>query len=118
MSRKDRVKEVIKQIVSSIIHDELKDPRIGFATVTKAEISPDLKHAKIYVSVLDKQKEASTFKALESAKGYIRKLLAQRLKMRFTPEIMFKEDRSAEYSIYIAKKIEELMNEDKQKNKE
>ncbi|MBL7197849.1 MAG: 30S ribosome-binding factor RbfA [Candidatus Omnitrophica bacterium] len=114
MSRREKVKEAIRQEVSSIIHDELKDPRIGFVTVTRTEVSPDLKYAKIYVSVLRKQEsDTSTFKALESAKGYIRKLLAQRLKMRFTPEIAFKEDRSAEYSIYISKKIDELKNENK-----
>ncbi|MDD5006139.1 MAG: 30S ribosome-binding factor RbfA [Candidatus Omnitrophica bacterium] len=114
MSRKERVQEAIKQEVSSIIHDELKDPCIGFATVTRAEISQDLRHAKIYVSVLGKQKQdKSTFLALERAKGYIRRLLAQRLKLRFTPEIMFKEDNSAEYSVYIAKKIDELNNENK-----
>ena len=114
MSRKEKVQEAIKQEVGSIIHDELKDPRIGFATVTRAEVSADLKHAKVYVSVLKEEKTtASTFKALESAKGYIRKLLAQRLKMRFVPELIFREDKSAEYSIYISKKIDELKNENK-----
>lgn len=118
MSRKERVQEAIKQEVSSIIHDELKDPRIGFATVTKAEVSPDLKYTKIYVSVLGKKEnDDSTFVALNNAKGFIRKLLAQRLKMRFTPEVAFKEDRSAEYSVYISKKIDELKNEQKQENK-
>ena len=109
MPRKERVQEAIKEEVSSIIHDELKDPCIGFATVTRAEVSPDLKYAKIYVSVLGK-KDYKTFVALNRAKGYIRKLLAQRLKMRFVPEIVFKEDNSAEYSIYISKKIDELKN--------
>ncbi|MFH1622097.1 MAG: 30S ribosome-binding factor RbfA [Candidatus Omnitrophota bacterium] len=114
MSRKERVQEAIKQEVSSIIHDELKDPRIGFVTVTRTELSPDLRHARIFVSVLGKQELSnSTFKALGSAKGFIRKLLAQRLKMRFTPDITFKEDKSVEYSIYISKKIDELKNENK-----
>jgi ribosome-binding factor A len=114
MARKERVQEAIKQEVSSIIHDELKDPRVGFVTVTKVEMSLDLRYAKVYVSVLGKQDtDKSTFKALDSAKGYIRKILAQRLKMRFVPVIMFKEDHSVEYSVYIAKKIDELKNEDK-----
>ena len=118
MSRRERVQEAIKQEVSSIIHDELKDPRIGFATVTRVEISPDLKYAKIYVSVLGKEKQDnSTFVALEKAKGFIRRLLAQRMKLRFTPEVACKEDRSAEYSIYISKKIDELKNENKQSKK-
>lgn len=114
MSRKERVQEAIKQEVSSIIHDELKDPRIGFVTITRTELSPDLRHARIFVSVLGKQESSnSTFEALGSAKGYIRKLLAKRLKMRFTPDITFKEDKSAEYSVYISKKIDELKNENK-----
>ena len=114
MSRREKVQEAIRQEVSSIIHEELKDPCIGFATVTRAEISPDLKYAKVYVSVLGKKKDDnSTFVALERAKGYIRRLLAQRLKLRFTPEIVFKEDKSVEYSIYISKKIDELKNEHK-----
>lgn len=109
MSRKDKVQEAIKQEVSSIIHDELHDPRIGFATVTKVDVSLDLKHAKIYVSVLGKsQQDNSTFIALDKAKGYVRKLLARRLKMRFVPEITFKEDRSIEYSVYISQKIDEI----------
>lgn len=115
MSRREKVQEAIKQETSAIIHDELNDPRIGFATVTKVELSLDLKYAKIYVSVLGEQeKNNSTFVALEKAKGYIRKLLAQRIKMRFVPEIIFKEDKSAEYSIYISKKIDEIKNEDKE----
>ncbi|MFC1708532.1 30S ribosome-binding factor RbfA [Candidatus Omnitrophota bacterium] len=114
MSRKDKVQEAIRQEVAAIIHDELKDPRIGFATVTRAEVTADLRHAKIYVSVLGKQKSAnSTLKALESGKGYMRTLLAKRLKMRFTPDLMFKEDKSAEYSVEFAKKLEEIKNEDK-----
>ncbi|MDD5355518.1 MAG: 30S ribosome-binding factor RbfA [Candidatus Omnitrophica bacterium] len=109
MPRKERVQEAIREGVGFIIHDELKDPRIGFATVTKVELSPDLKYAKIYVSVLGEGSN-KTFKALERAKGYIRKLLAQRIKMRFVPELAFKEDKSAEYSIYISKKIDEIKN--------
>lgn len=111
MSRKDKIQEAIKQEVSYIIHNELNDPRIGFVTVTKAEVSPDLKHARIYISALGQpQQNKATFVALEKAKGYIRKLLAQRLQMRFTPEIYFKEDKSGEYSVYISKKIDELKN--------
>lgn len=112
MARRERVQEAIKEEVSSIIHDKLKDPCIGFATVTRVELSPDLKYAKIYVSVLGK-KDDKTFIALERAKGYVRKLLAQRIKMRFVPELSFREDNSAEYSIYIAKKIDELKDGNK-----
>lgn len=114
MPRRERVEEAIKQEVGSIMQNELKDPRIGFATVTRVEMSADLKYAKIFVSVLGKQdNDKSTFTALEKAKGYIRRLIAQRLQLRFVPELSFREDNSAEYSVYIAQKIDELKNEEK-----
>lgn len=109
MARKDRAQKAIKLEVSSIIHDELNDPRIGFATVTAVELSADLQYAKIFVSVLGEAKQIQeTFDALKSAKGYIRSLLSKRLRMRSVPDLVFKQDTSAEYSVYIANKIDEL----------
>lgn len=108
MSRQDRVKEAIRKEASIIIHDELKDPRLGFVTITDVELSHDLRFARIFFSVLGKEEEhKKTKEALDSALGFIRKLIAQRIKLHFAPEISFKEDRSAEYSI----KIEEVLNE-------
>ena len=114
MARKQKVEEAIKHEVSQIIQRELNDPRVGFTTVTRVELSVDLKYAKIFVSVLgEKDKAGQTFDALKRAQGFIRKLLAQRLRMRFVPEISFKEDNSSEYSVRIAKIIDELKNENK-----
>lgn len=108
MSRQDRVREAIKKEASIIIHDELKDQRLGFVTITDVELTHDLRSAKIFFSVLGKEEEhKKTKEALDSALGYIRMLIAQRLKLRFAPEIAFKEDRSAEYG----SKIEEVLNE-------
>ncbi len=108
MSRRDRVAQVLKKEIGSIIHDELKDPRLGFVTVTAVEITPDLKYSKVFFSVLGKEDEIkNTGEALNSAVGFIRRLIAQRIKLRLTPEIIFREDRSSEYSI----KIEEVLNE-------
>lgn len=107
-SRQDKVKSQIEKEVSSIINNEIKDPRMGFVTITGVEISPDLRYAKIFFSVLGKAKEhARTKQALDSASGFIRKLVAQRIQLRFAPELVFKEDRSGEYSA----KIEEILNE-------
>lgn len=107
MSRHERVEEAIKKEVSIIIHDKLKDPRVGFVTITKVDLSKDLRNAMIFYSVLGKEEEHKKTKlALDSALGYIRSLVAARLNMRFAPELMFKEDRSTEYSV----KIEELLN--------
>jgi ribosome-binding factor A len=108
MSRHERVEEAIRKEVSTIIHDELKDPRIGFITVTRVELTKDLRSAKIFYSVLGKEEEhRKTRLALDSALGYIRKLVAQRINLRIATELMFKEDHSTEYSV----KIEEVLNQ-------
>lgn len=113
MSRHERVEEAIKKEVSMIIHDELKDPRIGFITVTRVELTKDLRSAKIFYSVLGKEEEhRKTRLALDSALGYIRKLVAQRINLRIATELMFKEDHSTEYSV----RIEEVLNQLKELN--
>ena len=113
MSRHDRVAEAIKKEASIIIHDELKDPRLGFVTITSVELTQDLRYAKIFYSVLGNDEAyTKTQEALDSALGFIRRLIAQRVKLRFAPEIAFKEDRSTEYSI----KIEEVLNQIKEQD--
>jgi ribosome-binding factor A len=114
MSRHERVASAIKREVSLIIHDELKDPRIGFVTITKVELSRDLRNAKIFYSVLGKEEERKKTKmALDSALGFIRSLIAERINLRFATEIMFQEDRSIEYSA----RIEEVLNKIKELDK-
>lgn len=109
MSRSDRVAHALKKEIGNIIHDELKDPRLGFVTVTAAEITPDLRYAKVFFSVLGREEEIkNTQEALDSAAGFIRRLIAERIKLRFTPEIIFREDRSSEYSINIEKVLNEI----------
>lgn len=109
MSRQERVEEAIKKEVSIIIHDELKDPRVGFVTITRVELSKDLRNAKIFYSVLGKEESRKKTKlALDSALGYIRSLIAQRIDMRFATEIMFKEDHSTEYSVQIEKILNQI----------
>lgn len=108
MLRKDRVTQAIKREISNIIHDELQDPRLGFVTITKVEVTADLRSAKIFYSVLGKDEDyIKTAEALDSALGYIRKLISERIQLRFAPEIIFREDRSGEYSM----KIEEILKE-------
>ncbi len=111
MSRQQRVEEAMKKEVSIIIHDEIKDPRIGFVTITRVELSKDLRNAKIFYSVLGKEEDYEKTKlALDSALGFIRSLLASRINLRFATELVFKEDRSTEYSV----KIEEILNKIKE----
>jgi ribosome-binding factor A len=111
MSRHERVEEAIKKEVSLIIHDQLKDPRIGFVTITRVELSKDLRNAKIFYSVLGKEDVCKKTKiALDSALGFVRSLVAQRINMRFATELMFCQDHSTEYSV----KIQEVLNKIKQ----
>jgi ribosome-binding factor A len=108
MSRIERVTEAIRKEVSLIIHDHIKDPRLGFVTITRVEVAPDMSFAKIYFSVLGNDDAyRRTKEALDSALGFIRKMLAERINLRFAPDIIFREDRSSEYSV----RIEEILNE-------
>jgi ribosome-binding factor A len=107
--RHDKVVVVLKREISNILHDELKDKRLGFVTVTRAELTPDLRYAKIFYSVLGEEKEReNTKKALDSANAFIRRLIAKRIELRFVPEIVFKLDRSVEYSVRIQEELDKL----------
>lgn len=116
MARFEKVAEAIKKEVSNIVHHELKDPRRGFVTITQVELTPDMRSAKIFYSVLGKEEDyARTKNALASACGFIRSLIAQRIQLRFAPEIIFKEDRSQEYSVRIQEILEEIKGLDQPK---
>lgn len=107
--RVGRVSEQIKKELSLLIQAELKDPRIGFITVTGVETTNDLSQARVYLSVLgnDEQKEA-TLKALGSATGFLRSELGKRMKLRHTPELIFKFDSSIEYGSRIEALLESI----------
>jgi ribosome-binding factor A len=97
--RLERVNQLIKEEVSILLQRELKDPRLGFVTVTEVDVTADLKQAKIYVSVLgDEAQWAKSFKALESARGFVWGWLRRNLDLRVTPEIVFRPDRSMEHA--------------------
>ena len=109
MPRCDKVSEAIRQEVSIMIHDELRDPRLGFVTITGVEMDSDLSYAKIFFSVLGSEEERKkTKEALDSALGFIRRLIARRINLRLAPEIAFCEDRSSEYSVRIQEVLEEI----------
>ena len=111
--RVQRVAEEIKKEIGRIIHGELNDPRIGFVTITKVDLSRDCRFAKIYFSLLGSKKQLrDTQVGLARSKGFIRKLLAQRVKLRYTPEIVFKLDEGIEYSIHISEVLEKLKEKD------
>lgn len=112
--RSDRVQGQLRKEISRILQEDLKDPRIGFVTVTRIELTGDLRHAKVYFSILgDDIKQASSIEGIKSAAGYIRKLIGDRLKLKYVPELSFMLDRSIQYSIDLEKTFERLKNERK-----
>ena len=110
--RPERLAEQIKEEVSLIIAGEVEDPRVGFVTVTDAKLTPDLRYAKIYVSVLGTEAEVKeSLAALKHAAGFIRTQLGAVLRMRRTPELHFVYDETYE----TAARIEELLSEEVEK---
>jgi len=111
--RLDRVNQLIKEEVSMLLQRELKDPRLGFVTVTEVDTTKDLRQAKIFVSVLggDEQWKAS-IAALTSARGFIRNWLRQHLDLRVTPELVFRPDRSMEHAARIQALLKGLHGQD------
>ena len=101
--------EVLREL-TSIIRDEVKDPRIDpLLTVTRAEVTPDLQFCKCYVSSLGTDEQLTeSIEGLKSAGGFIRRELAHRVNLRKTPELQFVADRSMEYAIEMSMKIEAL----------
>ncbi len=110
--RSERVEGQLKKEISKILLEDLKDPRIGFVTITRIELTGDLRYARIYFSILgdDKVKEES-LEGIKSAVGFIRKLIAERIKLRYVPELYFKLDNSIEYSINLEKTFERIRHE-------
>jgi len=107
--RQVQVGEEIQQIISYLIQRELKDPRIGFVTVTQVEVTQDLKYARVFVSVMGSDEERkATMAALLSARGFIRHEVATRMTTRTVPELQFKLDRGLEYSDQINRLLNEL----------
>jgi ribosome-binding factor A len=115
--RKDRVGDLIKREIAQIIQRELKDPGIGFVTVTAVDVSVDLKQARVFYSVLgdDDSKRRSAL-ALKRASGFIQNEIGRKLKLRYTPEILFEFDRSVEYGAHIEELIQKIHRDEGQKN--
>ena len=102
--RIEKLQELIKQEMSKMLLTDLKDPRIGFVTVTDVEMTGDLREAKIYVSVMGGAEQVkSSLEGLNSALGFVRREIGQRIRLRFTPEISFALDTSLDYGDQIQK---------------
>lgn len=117
-TRISRINDEILKELSLIIRAELKDPRIGVMTsVVRVETTTDLKYCKVYVSVLGNAEEKdNVIKGLRNASGFIRRLIAQRVNLRITPEFTFKLDESAEYAIHMDQLMSQISKDLKEKD--
>jgi ribosome-binding factor A len=113
--RSERVGELIREEISNLLLLEIKDPRIGFVTITQVELSDDLKNAKIFVSVMaDEKGKEKALEGLSSASRFIKKELGRKLRLKITPELIFKIDNSLDYSLKIQKALMEISEKDKE----
>jgi ribosome-binding factor A len=109
--RMRRVNEAVRQVLSEAL-PELKDPRIGFVTVTGVETSPDLRQARVFVSVLGSaKKRKQSLEGLAAAHGVLQSRLARELRMKRTPTLAFEYDPTVEEGVRMSKLIDELVNE-------
>jgi ribosome-binding factor A len=110
--RSEKVADLIQKEISEMLLKTLKDPRIGFVTITRVAVSEDCRLAKVYFSVTGTlaERKRST-EGLNSAKGYVRKELGRRMRLKYTPEIMFQFDPSIEYAIHIGEVLHQLKQE-------
>ena len=118
-NRIDRISEEVRREVDRIIREELSDPRVGGTfSVTRAEVTRDLRHAKIYVSVLEDERREGMMKALKSAAGYIRRALGQNIIIRYSPELTFVSDENIAYGVHIAKVLADAQKTEGDRNEE
>ena len=111
--RIDRISEQVRREVDRIIRERLSDPRIhGTFSVTRAEVTRDLRYAKIYVSILEETDRAPMMAALKQAAGFVRHELGQSMIIRYAPEILFEEDHNIEYGIHIASVLRQVRPEE------
>lgn len=118
--RINRISEEVKKVVSELIYNGLKDPRIKpMTSVTHVEVTRDLRFARIYISVLgNKEEKEESIKGFENAKGFIRKEIGNRIDLRYVPEPLFYLDESIEQAIYMSKLIDEVNKENHEKKEE
>ncbi len=106
--RSQRVADRIQVELAEIIRTEMKDPRHGFLTLTRVEVAEDLRSARIFVSTLEDDALEPTLETLERAKGFLRTELGRRVRLRHTPELHFRPDRSAEEAIRVTRLLRDL----------
>ena len=113
-NRIGRIDEEYKKVLSQIIGYELKNPNVtGLISVTKVKVTPDLKYAKVYVSIMNSKNIKETMEGLKKSSGFIRSELAKRINLRNTPELIFEIDDSMEYGAKIDSILKEILPENR-----
>jgi ribosome-binding factor A len=107
--RPQRLGDLIQREVSDLIRLEVRDPRVGMITITSVDVSPDMSHAKVFFTVLEKQKLPDTLDGLRRAAGFLRSQLARRMKMYTTPDLRFEYDESVERGDRLSRLIDEAL---------
>ncbi len=112
-NRPGRVGDLIRREISGMLIGEIKDPRIGLVTITKVSMSPDLRHAKVYFSLIGNMEDKVLCReGLQSASGFIRRVLAKRLRLKYIPDMVFEYDDSLEYGNHIEQLLKEVKREE------
>lgn len=110
--RTDRISEEVRREVDRIIREDVRDPRVGGTwSITRADVTRDLRYAKIRVSVLEEEQRIPLVKALKNAAGFIRRELGKSLRLRYTPELLFEEDDNIAYGVHIASILSDVKPE-------
>lgn len=114
--RIEKVQEFIKQEISQIILTDLKDPRIGFVTVTRVDVTGDLRSAKIYISLMgSSEQKSATLQGLQRALGFMRTEIGKRLRLKMTPDLSLVVDESLDHSVRIQKLLDEIKQDQTEK---
>jgi ribosome-binding factor A len=110
-SRQQRVGDLLRAEISEIVRTKMRDPRVGFLTVTDVSVSRDLRHASVFVSVLGEESEGlAVLGVLNRAAGFVRCELGTRVDLRHVPELRFKMDNSAQHAVRIAKVLKDILD--------
>ena len=112
-NRIDRISEEVRRELDKLLREDMRDPRLaGTFSITRAEVTRDLRYCKVPVSVLEQDKRAGVMEALKSAAGFLRRELGRRVDLRYTPELIFELDTNIEYASYMTKLIDEAVKRD------
>jgi ribosome-binding factor A len=113
--RPQRLGDLIQREVSDLIREEVRDPRVGMITITSVDVSPDMSHAKVFFTVLEKDKLPDTLAGLGRSAGFLRSQLAKRIQMYTTPQLRFVYDESVEHGDRISRLIDSVIPRKKKK---